>query len=683
MKNITLSLLLTVSALMAQEAKQRLTPELLWKMARVSSPVVSPDEKTIVYGVSKYELAKNKGDRNLFIMSADGGQAQQLTNLKGSEFNVRWKPDGSKVGFLSAHSGAVQVWEINPDGSDLKQVSFIEGGVEGFEYDPTMNNILFIKSVKLDPTVNDIYKDLPKANARIIDDLMYRHWGSWHDYSYTHIFMAKYSDSITAITDIMEGEKWSAPTKPFDGMEQITWAPDGKTIAYSSKKLAGKDFAVSTNTDIYLYNIDTKETTNLTEGMMGYDKEPVYSPDGSMIAWTSMETPGYESDKNRLFIYDFATKTKRYLTASFDQNVNHPVWASKGNRIYFSSGYQATQQLYALNFTDKDVAITAITSGDHNMGGFVLAGKNLIATKTTINRAAELYKVNIKKGTIDQITAANKEIFDNLATGKVEKRWVKTTDGKDMLVWVCYPPNFDPTKKYPALLYCQGGPQAAVSQFYSFRWNFQLMAANDYIVVAPNRRGLPSFGQQWNEQISGDYGGQCMKDYLSAIDDVAKEEYVDNSKLGAVGASFGGYSVYWLAGNHEKRFNAFIAHCGLFNLESWYGTTEELFFANYDQGGAYWNDKLKDKYNQFSPHKYVKNWDAPILVIHGEKDFRVPIGEGLQAFQAAQLQAVKSRFLYFPTENHWVLSPQNGVLWHRVFFDWLDENLKGDKKSVN
>ena len=685
MKNITLSLLLAVSALMAQNAKQKMTPELLWEMGRVSAPAVSPNGEEVVYGVTHYKLEDNKGNRNLFIQPSEGGAVKQLTNLKGSEWNVRWSPMGNKLGFLSASSGTVQVWEVEKDGSNLKQISFIDGGVEGFEYDPTSANILFTKSVKLDETVNDIYKDLPKANARIIDDLMYRHWDAWSDYTYTHIFTAKYSDSITAMSDIMKGEKWSAPTKPFDGMEQITWSPDGKTIAYSCKKLSGKDFAESTNTDIYLYDNDTKSTKNLTEGMMGYDKEPVYSPDGAKIAWLSMETPGYESDKNRLFVYDFNTQKKQYLTASFNQNVSHPRWANKGNSIYFNSGFKATQQLYYLSFNDKndDVAIETITEGDHNIGSFEIAGKYLIATKTTINQAAELYKISIKKGEITPITDVNKEIYAKLNLGKVEKRWIKTSDDKDMLVWVCYPPNFDPNKKYPALLYCQGGPQAAVSQFFSFRWNFALMAANDYIVVAPNRRGLPSFGQQWNEQISGDYGGQCMKDYLSAIDAVAKEEYVDNSKLGAVGASFGGYSVYWLAGNHEQRFNAFISHCGLFNLESWYGTTEEMFFANYDQGGAYWDLALKDKYNKFSPHKYVQNWDAPMLVIHGEKDFRVPIGEGMQAFQAAQLQGVKSKFLYFPTEGHWVLSPQNGVLWHRVFFEWLDENLKGEKKTVN
>lgn len=675
MKRLILSICLAVISLsFAQDAQQRLTPELLWKMGRVSAPAISPDGRTFVYGVSYYDLAENKGNRDLYVMSAEGGEAKQITTHKSSEFNVRWRPDGKKIGFLSGRSGSVQLWEVAVDGSDLKQVSNIEGGVTGFEYDPTMTKILFTQKVKLDKTVNDLYADLPKADARIIDDLMYRHWDAWHDYQYTHIFSAEYSENITSMKDIMEGEKWDAPTKPFDGMEQITWSPDGQKIVYSCKKLSGKDFAVSTNTDIYVYEFDNGKTWNLTEGMKGYDKEPVFSHDGMKLAWLSMERAGFESDKNRLFVYDFALKTKKYLTKDFDQNVSHPVWSKDNKVIYFNSGYQATQQLYSIKL--KDHSVEQITSGDYNYGSFVVAGKKLIASRMDIQRPNELFSIDIKKGTVTALTDVNGEFYKTLSLGKVEKKRVKATDGKEILTWVIYPPNFDSTKTYPALLYCQGGPQAAVSQFFSFRWNFQLMASNDYIVVAPNRRGLPSFGQEWNDQISGDYGGQCMQDYLSAIDYVAKENFVDNKRLGAVGASFGGYSVYWLAGNHEKRFSAFISHCGLFNLESWYGTTEELFFANYDQGGPYWNKDLKKKYENFSPHKYVQNWDTPILVIHGEKDFRVPISEGMQAFQTAQLQGIKSKFLYFPGEGHWVLSPQNGVLWHRVFFQWLDDNLK-------
>jgi dipeptidyl aminopeptidase/acylaminoacyl peptidase len=293
-----------------------------------------------------------------------------------------------------------------------------------------------------------------------------------------------------------------------------------------------------------------------------------------------------------------------------------------------------------------------------------------------MNHAAELYGFNIKKGTERVITHTNDEIYNSIALSKIEKRWVKTTDGKEMLTWVILPPNFDSTKTYPTLLYCQGGPQSAVSQFYSFRWNFQLMAANDYVIIAPNRRGLPSFGTEWNEAISKDWGGQAMKDYLAAFDEISKESYIDQNNAGAVGASYGGYSVYMLAGIHEKRFKSFVAHCGLFNLESWYGSTEELFFANFDIGGPYWENPAPKSYAKFSPHKYAQNWDTPIFVIHGGRDYRVPDTQGMEAFQVAQLKGLKSRFLYFPKEGHWVLQPQNGLVWHREYFKWLDETLK-------
>jgi len=475
--------------------------------------------------------------------------------------------------------------------------------------------------------------------------------------------------------DIMEGQPYDSPVAPFGGNEQIAWTHDGKALAYTCKKLEGKEWAVSTNTDIYLYKLAGGQTKNLTEFNPGYDKNPVFSPDGRYMAWESMERPGFEADKNRILVMDFQTGNWRDYSEGFDQSSDHLVWSADSRRLYFLSGVNATYQLYSLDMGNG--RIDQITTGMHDYQSVALAGNYLVAQRMSMSMPTEIYRVEEgRRGTTQQaITAVNAEVLDRLEMGRVEERWVKTTDDKDMLVYVIYPPNFDPNKKYPALLYCGGGPQSAVSQYFSYRWNFQIMAAHDYIVVAPNRRGLPTFGQEWNDQISQDYGGQNMKDYFSAIDAVAAEPFVDENRLGAVGASYGGFSVYWLAGNHNGRFKAFIAHCGMFNFESWYGSTEEMFFANWDLGGSYWEKPRPHSYD-FSPHNFVGNWDTPILVIHGGRDYRVPKSEGMQAFNAAQLQGIPSRFLFFPEESHFVLKPQNSILWQREFFKWLDQWLK-------
>jgi dipeptidyl aminopeptidase/acylaminoacyl peptidase len=474
----------------------------------------------------------------------------------------------------------------------------------------------------------------------------------------------------------MLNERFDTPDKPFGGMEEINWSPDSKSIAYTCKKLSGKAYSLSTNTDIYIYNLDTKETWNLTEGMMGYDISPVYSPNGKYISWQSMERDGYESDQIRMFIYDFDSKTKTYVTKDFEQNAENYHWTADSKSIYFISGIKATEEIYRYDLTENK--ITRVTDGVHDYLSVQPAGNVLVAEKQSMSKPTEIYVVNPNDGTDKEISFVNKNILDKLTMGEVKKRWIKTTDNKDMLTWVIYPPHFDANKKYPALLYCEGGPQSTVNQFWSYRWNFMIMAANGYIIVAPNRRGLPSFGKEWNEQISGDYGGQNMKDYFSAIDEVSGEPYVDKEHLGAVGASYGGYSVYWLAGNHEKRFKAFIAHDGMFNFEAQYLETEEMWFENWDIGGPFW-DKSNQKAQRsgtFSPHLYVQNWDTPILVIHGEKDYRISYTQGMQAFDAAILKGVPAEFLLFPDENHWVLQPQDGILWQRTFFAWLDKWLK-------
>lgn len=669
-KHLLTTFLLCVVTLMT--AQERLTPEGLWSFGRVSLYDVAPDGETVLYGVTNYDIAANKGSRDLFLVDKNGkdkNKPRQLTNTPESEGGAQFRPDGKKIGYLRGG----YIWEMNPDGSDQVQVSTFQ--VNGFKYSPKMSHILYIQDVKYKQTTKEIYPDLPKADARIIDDLMYRHWDHWEDESYSNVFVAPYREGeMSDMGENIIGEPFDTPLSPFGGLEQVNWSPDGQKIAYVSKKLTGKEYAVSTNSDVYIYDLKTKKTTNISKGNKGYDLDPVFSPDGKMLAWTSMEKEGYESDRYRIMVMDFNTKASKELTKGWDFNAHSPQWSADGQAMFFTSETQGTQQLFRINLSGEQPS--QITIGQHNFYGFVVTNNSLVATKATMSMPHEIFNVGLASGKARQITFTNADQLAKTKMGKVENRTVKTTDGKDMLVWVIYPPDFDKNKQYSALLYCQGGPQSQVSQFWSYRWNFQMMAANDYIIVAPNRRGLPGFGTAWNEEISGDWGGQAQQDLLSAIDVVKKEPYVNEDKLGAVGASYGGYSVYWLAGNHNKRFKSFVSHCGLFNLESWYGSTEESFFANQDIGGAYWEKNAPKSYKEFSPHKYVGNWDTPILVIHGEKDFRVPIGEGLQAFNAAQLQDIPSRFLYFPEEGHWVLTPQNGILWQRVFFEWLARDLK-------
>ncbi|MFH2141803.1 MAG: S9 family peptidase [Bacteroidota bacterium] len=654
----------------------RVTPELLWKFGRVFDAQISPDGKTAVYCVQRYNASTNKGYIDLFSLSVDGGTPVQLTDFAGPELNPRWSQDGKNIYFICAEGDTMQIWQMKPDGSDKIQISETGGDVNSFEISPAGTQFLYTMDVKLDKTPQEIHSDLPLSNVRIIDDLMYRHWNTWHDYKYSHIFVSDFTnEKVLPGKDIMEGERWDAPLSPYFDNTEMTWSPDGKFIAYTCKKLTGKEYALSTNSDIYLYNIENSETKNLTDGMHGYDKYPVFSPDGSRLAWQSMETPGYEADKDRLFVMDIATGKKEYITENFDQNVANICWNNDGNTIFFISGIKATEQIFKVDLQTKE--FTQITKGVHNYNAFKKAGDIIIGEKMTMLAATEIYKVDLL-GNETQLTFTNKNIYDKIKSATVEERWIKTTDNKNMLVWVIYPPDFDANKKYPALLYCQGGPQSSISQFFSYRWNFQIMAANDYIVIAPNRRGLPSFGQEWNAQISGDYGGQNMKDYLSAVDEIKKEPFIDKNRIGAIGASYGGFSVFWLAGHHEKRFKAFISHCGMFNLESQYSGTEEMFFVNHDLGGAYWDKTNIIAQNSYanSPHHFVQKWDTPIMIISGEYDLRIPYTESIQAFNAARLVGVDAKLLIFPEETHFVLKPQNSILWQREFFGFLDKYLK-------
>ncbi|OJV33103.1 MAG: peptidase S9 [Bacteroidia bacterium 43-41] len=653
-----------------------MTPEILYSFGRIGSVEVSPDKSKILYQVTYVDIKQNKTNPELFVMNADGSDKKQLTVTNARESNPQWISGGEKIAFLSDEGGTSQIWTMNSNGSGMKKITDVEEGINGFIFSPDNKKVLFIKNVKVGETTKDKYPDLPEASGRVVDNLMYKHWDSWVE-EVPHTFVADFNgDELSNSIDLLQDEPYEAPMLPFGGIEQLAWSPDGKTVAYTSRKKTGKEYAVSTNSDIYFYDVESGKTTNMTEGMMGYDVNPQFSPDGSKLAWQSMERDGYEADKNRLFVMDLASGNKTYVTENFDYNTDAFVWNTDNKTIYLVSCVEAKTQLFSADTESK--LISPITKGKHDYASVAPGNGKLFAKRHSMSQPDEIYSVNLANGQATEISFENKHILEQLTMGETEERWITTTDGKQMLTWVVYPPDFDSTKKYPALLYCQGGPQSTVSQFWSYRWNLQMMAANGYIVVAPNRRGVPGFGQEWNEQISGDYGGQNMKDYLSAIDALAKEPYVDETRLGCTGASYGGFSVYWLAGNHEGRFKAFLAHAGIFNLEAQYLETEEMWFANWDMGGPYW-DKLNavaQKTYATSPHRFVDKWDTPIMITHGELDYRILASQGMMAFDAAQLRGIPSRMLIFPNENHWISKPQNGILFQREFFRWFDQWLK-------
>ena len=653
-----------------------ITPEVLFSFGRIGSIDVSLDKSHIIYQVSYVSIDQNKSNSELFVMRSDGSDKKQLTITNTQENNPQWINNGEKIAFLSNETGSFQIWTINRDGGGMTQISNIEGGITGFTFSPDGKKVLFTKNLKSVDTASDRYPDLPEASGRVVDDLMYKHWDHWTE-TIPHPFIADVSgNNLTNIKDIMEGEPYQSPMVPFGGMEQLAWSPDGTVIAYTSKKKTGREYAESTNSDIYFHHLETGETVNMTEGMMGYDVNPQFSPNGNYLAWQSMERDGYESDKNRLFVMNLSSGEKTYVTEDFDYNCDSFIWKTESNGFYMISPVKGTTHIYSVDLNSKE--IKAITEGKHNYISVDIGEEGLIAKRQSMSQPTEIYNVDILTGEAVEISNENEHILDNLQMGEVEERWIETTDGKEMLTWVIYPPNFDPNKKYPTLLYCQGGPQSMVSQFWSYRWNQQMMAANGYIIVAPNRRGLPGFGQEWLEQISGDYGGQNMKDYLSAIDELAKEPYVDETRLGATGASYGGFSVYWLAGNHDNRFKALFAHAGIFNLEAQYLETEELFFANWDMGGPFWDksNEIAQKTYATSPHRFVDNWNTPIMITHGEFDYRILASQSMMAFNAAQLLDIPSRMLIYPDENHWIIKPQNGIMFQREFFRWFDEWLK-------
>ncbi len=651
--------------------------EALEALGRVSGPAVSPDGKKVLYGVSYESVEQNKSNNELYVMNIDGSDATRLTHTPQSEGQAAWINGGKEIAFVAEKDGKPQMWVMNADGTGCRVVSRLENGVAGFLVSPDGKKVLVISSVKYGRTAADVYPDLPKANARIIDDLMYKHWDEWVT-EIPHPFIADFDGySLKNIKDIMDGEPYESPMKPFGGIESFAWSPDSKQVVYVSRKKTGMEYAVSTNSDLYLYDIEKTTTRNLTEGMMGYDTAPAFSPDGTQLAWLSMEHDGYESDKNRIFVMDMATGTRTDLTANWDYTADAIAWNPNGKSIYFLAPYLGVTPIFSIDVATK--AVSMVTSGADIADYAALApvdDKTIVTMRHSMLYPNEIFSVTDRKATA--LTDVNRDVLSQIDAPSLEKVMVPTTDGKEMTTWVVLPPNFDPAKKYPAILYCQGGPQQAVSQFWSYRWNLMLMASNGYIVIAPNRRGLPGFGTEWNAQISGDYPGQNMQDYLSAVDYMKQRPYVDGDHIGAVGASYGGFSVYMLAGIHENRFAALIAHAGIFNTEAQYLETEEMWFANWDLGGAFWEKDNAVAQRTFanSPHKFVDRWNTPILVTHGEYDYRILSSQGEMAFNAARLRGVPAEMVIFPDENHWILKPQNAILWQRVFFRWLDRWLK-------
>ena len=673
-----------------------LSPEVMWKMGRVGSSSLSPDGTEVAYTVTYYNMAENRGVTSIYVQPIEGGEPRQLTDNAGNDVSPQWAADGRSLFFLSNRSGSMQIWNVTTADAMLRQVSDIEGDIEAFGIAPTAEKVYYVQPVHVkDILSKDVYKDMDKSKARIYDDLMARHWSYWDEGDYRHIFVADFdaAKGISNPVDIIGSEAaWDTPLAPYFDAAEIAWNNAGTALAYTCKPLTGTEYAVSTDSDVYVYDLASGKTENICKGyfvgeepvedprlrimptMAGYDKYPVWSPDDSQIAIRSMRRPGNESDKDRLLVYNCAEKSFKEVTEHFDYNAANVVWEGEES-IYFIAPIEATHQVCRVAVATGEVEV--LTEGDHDINAFTKVGEKMVAEITTISSATELYTIDTE-GAIAQLSNVNKPIYDNITMGRVEKRWVKTTDNKQMLVWVILPPNFDPAQKYPTLLYCQGGPQSVVSQFWSYRWNFQLMAAQGYVVVAPNRRGLPSFGQEWLDQISGDYSGQNIRDYLSAIDDVAREPWCDTDRMGCVGASYGGYSTFFLAGNHEKRFKAFIAHCGIYNFESMYGETEELWFVNNDYGGSYWDKSNATAVRSYanSPHKFIDRWDSPILIFTGEYDFRIPYTQSLQAFTAARLRGLDSRLVVFENEGHQVFQPQNSLTWNREFFSWLDKYVK-------
>ncbi len=657
----------------------RFTPEVMWKLGKMGEFAVSPSGKQLLYANTYYDIAQNKGNAELYLQELGSNlPAMRLTNTAQSEFNPVWLNEET---ILFARGNEIVSLSLKNQAETV--VATIEAGLEGFKVSPDGSQIVYISDlpVQRPDNLNKLYAGLDKTTGRINEDLMYRHWDQWVD-EYPHIYLASFQKGLVDVenaVDIIGREPFECPMRPWGGVEQYNFSQDGTRIAYTCRKKVGKEYALSTNSDIYVYTIVSGQTVNISEGIMGYDQNPVFSHDGKKIAWESMERDGYESDKLRLMVYDFETGEKTDYTADFDYGVSGINWSNDDKQLLAVVMYRGMNEIFSFDVETK--AIRQVTKDYHDINGFCLNGNDIYANEVSIQHPSEVfhYAMNdtMQKGT--QVTEINKEVLSKVRMGKTEEHWIKTVDGKDMLVWLIYPYDYDSTKTYPALLFCEGGPQSMVSQFWSTRWNFEVMSGAGYFVIAPNRRGCPGFGTEWCEEISGDYGGLCMKDYMSATDYFAQNmPQIDAERIGACGASFGAYSIYWLAGHNENhRFKAFLAHNGMFNFQQQCLETEEYWFTNWDLGGPYWEKNAKTAHSYAnSPHLFVDKWNTPICVVHSEFDFRIVASQGMAAYNAAKLRGLDARYLYFPDETHWVLHPQNSILWHRNFIDWFDTYLK-------
>ncbi|WP_332023499.1 S9 family peptidase [Kaistella sp.] len=658
--------LIAVAAPFLMNAQNVMTPELLWTLNKIGVSAVSPDQSSLIYTVGKTDLKTEKNNKKTYFLNINNAEATSLD--LGKKALIQWDKNG-------LYAQEKDVIYLSKDAGKTWAEFYTIGEVDNIVISPDGKKIAFSKQVLVEKVLGkDKYTDVPKTTAHIYTDLNHRHWDYFNEGKYNHVFVVNVSDKVENAKDLLEGKMWDSPQRPFGGAEDFVWSPDSTQLLYVTKPLSGAEYAQSTNTDIFAYHINSGTTKNLTESNKGYDVAPKFSPDGKTLLWMSMERDGYEADKNDIKIMDWKSHEVRNLTKDWDESVVGDVfWTQDSKTLYFTTAFRGTKQLFSLS--PKTAKIQQITQGDFDVTSIYAQNKNaLLVGRTDMNHNADLFSVDLKKGTMTQVTEVNKQNYAKITPSKTELKMVKTTDGKEMGVWFVYPPDFDPNKKYPTLLYCQGGPQSALTQFFSTRWSPALMAANGYIVVAPNRRGMPGWGTKWNEEISKDWGGQVMKDYLAATDYAKTLPYVDNDRMGAVGASYGGYSVFMLAGIHDNRFKTFIAHDGLFDMKSWYGTTEELFFANWDLGKPT-DLPMPKAYTEFNPSNFVDKWNKPIMIIQGGLDFRVGYEQGQQAFQAAKLHGLKSKFLYFPNENHWVLNPHNGLVWQREFFEWLKETL--------
>ena len=659
--------LIAIAAPFLMNAQNVMTPETLWTLNKIGVSAVSPDQSSLIYSLGKTDLKTEKNNKKNYFFSVKNGNATSLD--LGKKSLIQWDKNG-----IYAQEGD-KIY-VSKDAGKTWTDFYTLGEVDNVIISPDGKKIAFSKEVLVEKLMGkEKYSDVPKSTAQIYNDLNHRHWDRFNEGKYNHIFVVNVSETADKAKDLLEGKPWDSPQRPSGGSEDFLWNPDSTQLLYVTKPLSGAEYAQSTNTDIFAYDLKSGTVKNLTESNKGYDVNPKFSPDGKYLSWQSMERNGFEADKNDVKILDLKSGITTNLTKAWDESVVGSVfWSQDSKNIYFTTAWKGTMQLFSLN--PKTSKIQQVTKGDFDVSDIYAENSNsLLVSRTDMNHNADLFSVDVKNGAMKQLTEVNKETYAKITPSKTELKMVKTTDGKEMGVWFIYPPNFDPAKKYPTLLYCQGGPQSALTQFFSVRWNFALMAANDYIVVAPNRRGMPGWGTKWNEEISKDWGGQPMRDYLAAADFAKTLPYVDSDRMGAVGASYGGYSVFMLAGIHENRFKTFIAHDGLFDMKSWFLTTEELWFAKWDLGGSPYDNPTPKSYTEFNPSNYVNKWNKPMMVIQGGIDYRVPYEQGQEAFQAAKLQGLKTKFLYFPNENHWVLHPQNGLVWQREFFEWLKETL--------